>query len=214
MKAMRNLGLVVAGLLLGSLGCEGPASAPAKPTWVDDVEPILRGNCFHCHGAVSPDAAPLVQRWDFYDMGDPKLTTINDFTPTDVAKAKWPSAKDHLVSWLLYVTYTADNPARMPPAPATPLSDSAIQTLKNWMMAGTPRGTRLNNKKPTAAWLVRPKTIVVSDDDNEQVLGKMTCSGADEPVAHSGTFTLPAGWQPPCTATLYDGQDTQMITLQ
>ena len=224
MKAMRNLGVVLAGLLLGSLGCEGPAAVPAKPTWVDDVEPILRASCFSCHGAVSPENAPSAARWDFYDMGEPRLTTINNFTPTEADKFRWPSAKDHAINWTAYITAAPNATNRMPPAPATPLSANALQTILNWIATGTfppppavgvppLRGMRLHNNKPTAAWLVKPTTIVVSDDDHEQVLGKVTCQGADQPIFSSGTTKLPTGWQPPCTATLFDGQDVVTVNL-
>jgi hypothetical protein len=223
MKAMRKLSLVLAGLLLGSLACEGPAPVPAKPTWVDDVEPILRANCFHCHGSLNPDPmSPLLQRWDFYDLKDPRLMAIRDVA-TDYMKA-WDSAKDHAgPSFPTYINAAPNSPIRMPPPPATPLSADAKQTILAWIATGSPpgatvvvpplRGVRLNNK-PTAAWLVRPSTIVMSDGDHEQVLGKVTCGGADEPVLHSGTTTLPTGWQPPCTATLFDGQDVVTVNLQ
>jgi hypothetical protein len=222
MKAMRKLSLVLAGLVLGSLACEGPASVPAKPTWVDDVEPILRANCFHCHGSLNPDPAPTspLQRWDFYDLGDARLLGIRD-VKMDYMTA-WSSGKDHASLIGSYIMMIGGG--RMPPPPATPLSADAKQTITNWINTGSPlgatpvvpplRGTRLNNRKPTAAWLVRPKTIEVSDGDHEQVLGKVTCQGADEPVLYAGTTTLPAGWMPPCTATLFDGQDVVTVNLQ
>jgi hypothetical protein len=225
MKAMRNLSIVLAGIVLASLGCEGPSPVLAKPTWVDDVEPILRANCFHCHGSANPDPAGTSQRWDFYDLNDNAVKAIGVFTPDLLQMMKWASGKDHAGMFSLYVGMPASAPTRMPPPPAIQISSSDVQTLKNWLATGIPasdttpavpplRGTRIHNKLPTAAWLVKPSTIVVSDGDLEQVLGKVTCQGADEPVLHTGTTKLPTGWQPPCTVTLFDGQDTTIVNLQ
>jgi hypothetical protein len=207
---MRNGRLVFAGLLLAAGGCDSPPAAPAKPTWVDDVEPILHGNCFHCHGAAQVDPLATAQRWDFFDIKDPKLLAIRDVSMDFKGPWKWDSAKDHALSWPAYVALKND--MRMPPAPATPLSDRDVQVLKTWSTMKV-RGTRTNNNKPTAAWLARPSTIVVSDADHEQVLGKVSCGGADAPVLSSGTTTLPQGWMPPCTATLFDGQDVVTVNL-
>jgi hypothetical protein len=159
---------------------------------------------------VPIDPLMVAQRWDFYDLKDPKLLAIRDVQP-DFKGAAWGSAKDHTVPWALYLVNYKGKETRMPPPPATPLSDRDLETIKNWNPID--RGTRASNHRPTAAWLARPSTIVVSDDDHEQVLGKVSCGMADAPVLNSGTTTLPQGWMPPCTATLFDGQDVVTVEL-
>jgi hypothetical protein len=202
MKAMRNGSLVFAVLLLGSVGCDSAAPVPSKPTWVDDVEPILRGACFHCHGAEKRDVVAL--RWDFFDAMDSRLAGLGDFS-----MVLQPGA--HIGLWV-----TAMKPVGtfMPPPPASPLPDHEVQIIRNWA-ANVPlvRGMRNPNQKPTAEWLKKPTSILISDGDHEQVLGKMTCNGVDAPILRSGTFDLPMGWQPPCTAAMFDGQDVVTVNL-
>jgi hypothetical protein len=200
---MRNVSLVFAGLLLGSLGCDSAAPVPTKPTYVDDVEPILRANCYHCHGAEKRDAIAL--RWDFFDPMDSRLTALGDFTTV-------LPAVQHITIWV--ALGQKGTTGIMPPPPASPLSDREVQILTNWSKA-TPalRGMRNPNLKPTAEWLKKPTSILISDGDHEQVLGKMTCNGVDAPILRAGTFDLPMGWQPPCSATMFDGQDVVTVNL-
>jgi hypothetical protein len=203
---MRNIGLVFASLVLVGLGCDSPPGAPAKPTWVDDVEPILRANCFHCHGSQKVDVLAL--RWDFFDPADQQLMGLNvDFGATAPA-----AAFAHVLLWV----NTGAKPLGliMPPPPATPLSDRQMQILAAWSKESPPaRGMRNPNHPPTAEWLVKPTKILIADEDHEEVLGKMTCNGVDGPILHSGTFELPTGWQPPCIARMFDGQDLVTVNL-
>jgi hypothetical protein len=193
-----------AAVLSVSLGCTGEAPVPANPTWVDDVEPILRGNCFHCHGPNRPAAAAF--RWDFYDVLDPKLMMIGDFTAAYTEGAGKTNAPTFPI-WTGPMTTD-----QMPPPPATKLDSRDLAVLTAW--AKNPiRGVRNPNAKPTAAWLVHGKSIVVSDDDHEQVLGKVTCGGTDTLITASGAVNLAGGSQPPCTGSLYDGQDVVTFTL-
>jgi mono/diheme cytochrome c family protein len=185
-------------LVLATLAGCGSEPTSQNPTYVSDVEPILHGNCFHCHGpAANPMAGQL--RWDFYDPQDPQLAEIGAF-------ALITAPKFHLTSFLGSRSYQAGSPTQMPPSPATVLSDRDVETLQLWLMQGSPRGQRANNHPPTAAWVARGKTFSVEDRDHEQVLAKITCGAVSAPLDHSGAHELPAGAQPPCTVMMFDGQ--------
>lgn len=189
--------------LLAAAGCGGEAPVPKAPTWVDDVMPILRANCFTCHGAGVRDKD--AKRWDFfYDPDDPKLGDINlpigFMSPVTLASGRWPL-------WLIL-----KGGDRMPPVPALPLSERDAQVLKLFQMSPK-RGTRPANHTPKAGWFPKAPWFVVSDDDGEQVLGKLTCGSVEVLIDHTGNQRLPAGASPPCTGLLYDGQDLQAVTL-
>jgi hypothetical protein len=193
----------VLGAVMLSAGCDDDRPIPAEPTWVDDVEPILRGNCFSCHGAGARAAEAL--RWDFfYDPSDPTLMQIR--VPKDLAATRGQAAK-----WPIWVTLpTAEY---MPPPPATRLSSRDVEVLRRF--ATNPRrGTRAANHKPTIAWYPKAPWILVSDADVEQVLGRLTCGTAEIAIERTGAQRLPAGAGTSCTGILYDGQDTQPVTLR
>lgn len=215
MSARRSIlaGLVLCGAaVLG--GCEGPEGAPDKPTWVDDVQPILRANCFHCHGSSADFPRLGTRRWDFlYDPADTQLQPLGDFSAVFGGMAGVsPKEMPQIFQITAFVADPADM-RRMPPPPATRLSDRDIQVLRNWMATGRERGTRNPNAKPAAAWLDTGKVFVVTDADREQVLGKVSCGGREALLIRSGTHSVPQGAGPPCTVTLYDGQDTSVVTL-
>jgi hypothetical protein len=204
---MRHLGLALTFVapLLGALaaGCGGESPVPDEPTWVDDVEPILRGNCFSCHGAGkrSTDA----HRWDFfYDKGDATLMEIGvpkDLVESKIQALKWPT-------WL-----TLPTGDYMPPPPATRLSERDIEVVRRF--ATNPRrGTRSANHKPTIAWFPAAPWVLVSDGDHEQVLGKLTCGDVAVPIDRTGAQQLPAGAGKSCTGTLYDGQAVVSVMLK
>ena len=45
------------------------------------------------------------------------------------------------------------------------------------------------------------------------MLGKLTCDGGQLLLPRSGSFDLPEGLQPPCSAVLFDGQDVVSVLL-
>jgi hypothetical protein len=202
----QKLGSLV--VLCALAGCGEPLPVPASPTWVDDVEPILHGNCFSCHGPTANPAPAVGQlRWDFwFNPSDPKLSTLgidttDGFVPYPAEALKFP----------LYVKMPLA--LRMPPPPADPLSDRDIQVLMKFAPAAT-RGTRANNAKPTAAWVVTGASYVVSDADHEQVVGTIQCGGGQTAkILNTGRHDVPMGSQRPCTLSLYDGQDLVTVML-
>jgi hypothetical protein len=207
-RALPLSGILIAGLL----GCGAEAPAPDKPTWVDDVEPILRANCFHCHGAnVNQKFTDnyTAARWDIYDITDPAYAQLGFMMQNDSADKNVSFAGAKQIGLALYVyanTAAQTEQTRMPPPPATPLSLRDQTVLENWAMAGKlAQGQHTPNHKPTIGWLVKGKTYEVLDEDQDQVLGKLTCGGTDYPIDRSGTHTLPGDATLPCSASLYDG---------
>jgi hypothetical protein len=197
------MGPLVALVGLLSLGCSGEPPVPAEPTWVDDVEPILHGNCFGCHGAGkrSTDA----HRWDFFtDLSDGTLTQLG--VPVDLVETRTEAVK-----WPVWLTLPTGD--FMPPPPATRLSDRDVEVFRRFSL-NPRRGTRVNNHKPTVTWYPKAPWILVGDADREQVLGKLRCGTVDVVIDHTGAQQLPAGAGTSCTGTLYDGQDVEAVTLR
>jgi mono/diheme cytochrome c family protein len=66
MKRPCAAGLLAALPLAAALSSACLPEAPEKPTWVDDVWPILRTNCVRCHGPEPIYGAPTYFRLDSY----------------------------------------------------------------------------------------------------------------------------------------------------
>lgn len=204
--------LLLASFLL--LGCGTEAPVPDKPTWAEDVLPILRGNCFHCHG---PSAAAIrakfpkvgIYRWDVLDLNDPNYAAVGfgevtEGTPAVKVFRSANTATNFNVA-LAYVKPEADEAGRMPPPPATRLSARDIAVLENWTKNNFAPGQHSPNHKPAISWLQKNKILAVTDEDGDQVLGKLDCDGMEVLLDRSGSHTLPSGVSGPCAATLYDG---------
>lgn len=104
-------------------GC-GEPTAPASPTWEQDVRPILVARCIRCHyavpGNVDPKATspvakvPTVHSFNFarfQDIGADNLTIL---------KLAAKCARGELPGFM------------MPPPPAEKLETWQIETLDNW----------------------------------------------------------------------------------
>jgi hypothetical protein len=186
-------------------GCGAEAPVPDKPTWTDDVKPILQGNCFGCHGAgANPEEERF--RWDVFNFDlDPKYAELG--FPATFFRS--PSSPGQLSMILGRVT-AADVPltpmviARMPPPPAIRLSAREIEVLQKWSDTGLSHGEHHPNHKPRIAWVAKPLFQVI-DDDHDQVLGNLDCGGKLVPIPSTGGFKLPDDAKLPCTARLYDG---------
>lgn len=197
-------------LLLAFAACGEIEPPPrAQPTWVDDVEPILRGNCFHCHGAGPQPEGDA--RWDFQNPDDARAKLDPEGKLADLKTIG--SAQANVMIWVTPTYSTPGLPTFMPPPPAPPLTPRENTVLRNWVATMAPRGMRRNNRQPIVEWYTRPTIIVVADGDGEQVLGKITCGAAEAGISHSGVTRLPDGWAPPCTVTLFDGQDLVAYNL-
>lgn len=202
------------------MGCGAEDPVPAVPTWFADVQPILQGNCFHCHGDNHTKAG-TASRFDVYDPADPAYSefTVSIGGIESRATDGIIGAKVMSATFMGLVGATKVN-ERMPPPPASGLSARDQQVLKVWAKTKT-RGKRLVNQKPTALFAAEPKdaesdglfvvSLDINDGDGDQVLGKVTVAGVDALITRSGrnTFKFPStgGAGAPVTVVLYDGQD-------
>jgi hypothetical protein len=224
--------LAPVGLAAAALGCGGEPALPEVPTWAQHVQPILRANCFHCHGATASYKAYGTLRWDVYDLSEAPYQRMGfakvfeevtvDGKVDQVATFFGATEEGHprLVNTLC--DSTAPDDLRMPPLPATPLSAHERQVLDRWanllVTRSVPvamlKGSHEPNHQPTLTWLQSPTELAVRDEDGDQVLGKLDCQGVELRILHTGGWTLPAGARPPCRGTLYDGYEEQAVTLE
>jgi hypothetical protein len=206
-------------LLVGLIcACGVQRPAPDEPTWVDDVQPILQANCFHCHGA-SFDSKAGRYRWDVYDLSDPRyldvgFMVVEETTPDSVSTVPvrtFMGALDagHYRFILDFVSPDATDQTRMPPPPATRLSARDVAVLKNWGVGPHmfQPGSHQPNHPPAISWVQPGRVVAVSDEDGDQVLGKLDCGGREVLLPRSGSHELPEGVSGPCTGKLFDGWD-------
>jgi hypothetical protein len=228
--SMRRL-LLLASMSVLACGTEEPA--PDQPTWADDVLPILRANCFSCHGPTANYKKYQNKRWDVYERGDPNATppttyvrlgfgNVTEDIPDNkgmlIATVTEFGAKDNALLFSAYIENT-DEKIRMPPPPATRLSPQAIQTIKNWVSKDNPNalalGTHHPNHKAAITWLdKRARLVAVTDEDGDTVVGKLDCGGTPVSFDHAGSFTIAADATLPCTGTLYDGFAETAVNLK
>jgi hypothetical protein len=205
---------IAAGLL--ALGCEPQPAAPVNPTWAD-VEPILRGECNHCHGGSAPttgSVAGAVYRFDFYDLSP-------EVCGEAMAAMDVPSLARGAASLIRTdVTPPPGVPRpRMPPAPATVLEDWQRETLQRWadrpVKGPAPadnRAPRLEVRRfPASANQQLSFVAVLSDPDGQSAIGVIKVRDAVYKMDRLGSFAVaidtaawPAGSHP-VTAVLCDG---------
>jgi hypothetical protein len=197
------------------VGCGTEAPAPAKPTWVDDVQPILAANCFHCHGPTADLNKYGTMRWDILDLTPAPYAELGFTENRKVFLRPLASLNDSIHFSMLRGYVTSDNAAekRMPPPPATLLSARDVEVLANWAANDYAPGQHHPNHKPRIAWLVKNKTFAVTDEDGDQVLGKLDCGGTEVQVLFAGSHDLPSGASGPCTGGLFDGWGTTVTSV-
>jgi hypothetical protein len=203
---------VTIALLSLAVACSGEAPVPAAPTWVDDVLPILRGNCLNCHGVTASVMKLRTKRWDVCDLD--AFAAVGPFA--DDPKAEFVSARNRLPDVFRNYLLPSLGQTRpnMPPLPDPILTDRQTQTLAAWM-ENPVCGKRANNAKPTVSWLTKPTRFLVEDGDGDQVLGTISCgTAAPETIPFAGAHELPAGARLPCSLQLSDGQDAVKLELE
>jgi hypothetical protein len=201
-------------LALGA--CAPPPSAPTNPTWAD-VEPILRGECNHCHGgsaATTGAMGPAVYRFDFYDAAA-------DVCGEAMGAMDVPSLARGAASLIRTdVTLTPGVPRpRMPPAPAAVLEDWQRETLQRWAerpVKGAPpednRPPRLEVRRfPASANRQLSFVALLSDPDGQSTVGVLKVRNVVYKMSRPGSFAVdldtsswPAGSYP-VTAIVCDG---------
>jgi hypothetical protein len=213
-----------------ALGCGTEAPIPEVPTWAQDVQPILRANCFHCHGATADYKVFRTMRWDVFDLGEEPYQRMGfekvfeeelaDGKPVKVATFFGASESSHGAIISAYIDVSADERIRMPPAPATPLSARDRVVVQMWadllkkQPASALKGSHPSNTPPTISWVDVAKLVAVRDEDGDQVLGRLDCGGVEVRIQHSGGVPLPEGARPPCRGTLYDGYAEASVSLE
>jgi hypothetical protein len=193
--ALRKHGILLATLLVGA--CGGPPEVPDHPTWAD-VEPILRGQCTHCHGptaAITGSKGAAVYRLDFFDMSDGSCgeAALAMGLTSPLAKIYATSMKDAVAS-------VNGNRPRMPPAPAPLLSEWEREVIDRWTrstpiekgpMPWTNRMPRLQVfSLPAEADRDLRFTVILSDPDGDPVIGIVKAGDARVNLERAGSFTV------------------------
>jgi hypothetical protein len=217
MRLLRTM--LLGGLAATLAACDAP-EVPAQPTWAD-VEPILRGNCTHCHGATAArDASGF--RFDLFELSDSVCG--------DAAKAMPAESMAHGLAPLIAsaVTPGMGGRARMPPAPAPALEDWQRETILRWADAPTLGQPPRNDRRPQlrfgadasfAADQALELTVLVDDPDGESVVGVIEIGDQTLQLDGPGSFRLhldTSMWAPasyPAHAVLCDGWDQVSYTL-
>jgi hypothetical protein len=211
-RATTRRALFLAGALLPGGACGREPTTPLHPTW-GDVQPIINGQCAHCHGATS-GATGAGYRLDFYDMTPEVCGEAARALPGGVLASV---AAPFIVA---DVTPSPDDGyARMPPSPAPVLHDWERETLLRWAREPVKGPPPEANHKPTIQVSGLPKTVntnlrfsaLIEDADGDGVVGVIQVGGLVFAMPSSGTFAVDipaAGWPAGprrLTAVLCDG---------
>jgi hypothetical protein len=188
----RFICLLALPILAAVVSC-APAEPPRIPSWDEDVYPILRGNCAHCHGAaVRPDTSPT-SRYD--------ICTSTPFNMAFASEQLWITGADAMGrpleagaskaagTFALFTGPDAQPSLRMPPPPASPLTEYELTVLGRWATAGKASCAKKEpNRKPTARIVTAAAqvpgtnrvavTVEVSDPDGDQVFGYVKMGNA------------------------------------
>ena len=211
--------------------CAGAPDLPEHPTWAD-VEPILRGQCNHCHGATAEttgSAAALtgapgaVYRLDFFDINDGACgEAAMAISPASVARSVATQMRESVAS-------VNGNRPRMPPAPAPLLSQWEREVIDRWTRMPPPAkgGAPWSNRMPRLQVFSFPRTAddslkfsaILSDPDDDPVIGVINAAGAMVKLDRAGSFAVsidttawPRGKQT-LTAVLCDGWGNQSFQV-
>jgi len=196
-------------LLVAGAGCAPAPDAPLNPTWAD-VEPILRGQCNHCHGgsaATTGSVGSIVYRLDACGEAAQAMSL------PALARALAPQIKTD-------VTPLPGAPRpRMPPAPAAVLADWERETLVRWADAPVLGAPPAGNRPPRLevkgfpALIDQRLTFVaqLSDPDGHSAVGVLRVRDLVFRMDRPGSFQVDLdtrAWEPGphrLTAVLCDG---------
>jgi hypothetical protein len=195
---MRRWGATGATVTLGAvLGCGAP-EIPTNPSWDIDVYPLLRGSCLHCHGDSYGSTGALVR----FDVCDPNAAA---FAQLSLGAASTGLGAAVLSGLILASTEAptmdagAGSRPKMPPAPATPLTEREREILRRWASlamkdAGLACRKQVPNRRPTVTMVGKPLaaatslfvTLEIRDPDDDQVMGRATAGAASVDLTFTG----------------------------
>lgn len=217
------LGLAAAALLVavGFSACGEDRQAPDNPTW-RDVEPILRGECSHCHGGSAATTGAGF-RFDFYDMTKETCGDAADAlgAGTPMAKALAPQIAKAITS-----DYPSVRPT-MPPLPAEYLKQWEWQTILRWT-DNPQRGVRAEDNTPPDVVVNQLAAradkfldvgVTLEDRDGDPVVGVLKIGDQTFKMDRSGSFSTRADtstWDPgdrQVSVVLCDGLSNVSYTL-
>jgi hypothetical protein len=175
-------------LLLGGAACDGD-DAPENPTW-GDVEPILRAECGHCHGATAGTTGGGF-RFDFYDLASGPCADAASVL-ADVGSARVQA------NTIAQAITSMDEDVRpiMPPLPAPYLSEKEWLTILRWAANPIKGDKPPNNQAP---WISIDGTsrnadetldvnVVVHDPEGDPVVGLIKIGDQVGKMDRSGAF--------------------------
>jgi hypothetical protein len=165
-----------------------------------DVQPILAGECSHCHGSTADLTGEARTgggyRLDFYDMNKgvcgPATTVLGE------GRAMANAYADDI--WTA-ITAPADRPnerPRMPPSPAPYLAAWEWQTIQRWVADGAPKGELPHGNQPARFRLYRDTgpadqmldiTTVIEDPDGDPIVGVLQFGAFALKMDRGGAFS-------------------------
>jgi len=117
------LGLALAALYLFGATPASSAAAPKGPvSFINDVAPILKKNCFGCHGVKNPKGKLDMTKYETFRKGGTKDDPIAPGKPDES---------------FIILALTATDKTRMPPQEtADPLKKEEIAVIEQWIKEG------------------------------------------------------------------------------
>jgi mono/diheme cytochrome c family protein len=113
------LGLALAALYLFGLT---PSAGAAPVSFINDVAPILKKNCFVCHGVKNPKGKLDMTKYETFRKGGTKDDPISPGKPDES---------------FIILALTANDKTRMPPMEtADPLKKEEIAVIEQWIKEG------------------------------------------------------------------------------
>ncbi len=167
---MRSSRLCV-GLLCAALAAASPAQAQAPVSFIKDIAPIFKENCFGCHGAKNPKGKLDMTRYETLRKGGTKDDPIAPGKPEE--------------SILIDALKGAGVPQMPPREAGDPLPKEKIALIARWIKEGAkldngitassdlPRELR-NRWKPPTPWAHYPFAVTVNalvfTPDNQKIV--------------------------------------------
>ena len=181
---LRNIAPVAAALAAAALSACAP-EVPENPTWLQDVRPIVLGNCVRCHTPPPIEGAPDNVRFDKYEDEDRDGSGSADM---------YGAGSEAMI---MAVRVEAEE---MPPE--FPLLPRQIDVIAAWAEAGAPKGEPVEgNRAPTMELIgdfEQDDDLVVvdyriDDADSDLVTGRVEADPDGDGPVLTVTFDLFSG---------------------